>query len=133
MQNNLQEPIHKEVDDTALLQATLDVLEQLETVIARWKETCGSYSKNISETNLALSDEFHYIEFTRLNCAEGFLAYKRLHEMFNEKRKMKNDFLVSSAALEVFTPEIECAVINIKKKIHAVKNRRYKPKTHWPE
>ena len=49
-------------------------------------------TQNLSTADREISDELHYIEFCNLNASEGYKSYKRLKELQQKRRAIKNSF-----------------------------------------
>lgn len=48
-------------------------------------------SQEISDIEAQIVDLEHYIEFYSLNARDGYKVYKKLHSLFLERRKLKNE------------------------------------------
>ena len=48
-------------------------------------------SQELSEVESMIVDLEHYIEFSVLNARDGYVAYKKLHNLLLRRRKIKNE------------------------------------------
>lgn len=55
---------------------------------------------SLSSIELEICDIYHYIEFNALNAAEGFKAYKLLHEALLRRRAFKDEISLFNALYE---------------------------------
>lgn len=60
----------------------------VETAKSDWEK---EISDSMSKIDLELSDVYHYIEFSTLNAADGYRAYKLLQEVLRRRRAIKNE------------------------------------------
>lgn len=117
---------------TPLIYDTLDVLERLETLLERWDDVKNNYSSELSAIDLMVSDELHYAEFESLSAVDGYMSYKRLHNLLIKRRQCKNEYLVSTAARSIFTLNIDKALNHALSTIHGLETRIYEPRVYWP-
>lgn len=76
---------------------TADVYEELKEAVANAIKSNETIRKvretaieNISVVDNKITDLLHYIEFNRLDCYKGYLAYKALRTLLVERRQLKN-------------------------------------------
>lgn len=83
-------------------------------------------SKKMSKVDQEVADIQHYIEFNRLNAAEGYMAFKMLQDKLLERRVIKDDLakfqMLSSAKVsDIYDGTLE-------KHIEALESRTYTPR-----
>ncbi len=80
----------------------------------------------LSNVDKEITDIYHYIEFTNLNAAKGFRAYKILQERLKRRRKIKNELSVLTSLKDrsITSEQIEL----IKENADNVENRTYTPR-----
>lgn len=83
-------------------------------------------NKKLSKIDQEITDIQHYIEFNKLNAAEGYKAFKLLQDKLLERRVIKDDFskfqvLSDSKISDIFNG-------NLDKSLEALENRTYTPR-----
>ena len=78
-----------------------------------------------SKIDSQISDVEHYIEFQTLNAPKGYAAYKLLHDLLGERRKIK-DAMIKISVLESNTKSINEE--HIRESINGLENRQYTPR-----
>lgn len=73
-------------------------------------------------------DLFHYIEFTKLNCRDGYKAYALLHKILRARRIVKDELEIIEYILEQYTPGVQDAADRLCKRIKGKGNRKYLPR-----
>lgn len=83
-------------------------------------------SKELSDVEKEIQDCLHYIEFTNLNAAQGYKAYKILKDRRVKRRSIKNELQVLGIILGKKISET--ATDEIMKCIEGLDNRQYAPR-----
>lgn len=78
-----------EVHDGSLFDSIFEDLKKID-LISFHKEQ-SELSKKMSRVDQEVADIQHYIEFNRLNAAEGYKAFKMLQDKLLERRVIKDD------------------------------------------
>lgn len=83
-------------------------------------------SEKLSNIDQEITDIHHYIEFNKLNAAEGYKAFKLLQDKLLERRGIKDDMskfqmLSSTKVTDIFNGTFD-------KNIEALSNRTYTPR-----
>lgn len=120
------------VIDTPLILDTTDILERLVVLIERWDETVKDYYNELNALDGSIQDELHYQEFEQLNCAQGYKAYKRLHELRIARRRLKNEYMVAKTARDLFSGSIISDIQRALSCIDGLKSLTYSPRILWP-
>ena len=120
------------VVNTPLILDTIDILERLQVLLERWDETIVDYPSELSELDGRIQDELHYQEFSQLNCAQGYRAYKRMHELRISRRRAKNEYLVSKTARDLFRIDLDAKIKTALTAIQGLKELSYVPRAFWP-
>lgn len=112
--------------DTENIQYWLEKLSGLNGIgneaVKRKEELC----EQLSEVDKELSDINHYIEFCKLNAAQGFKAYKMIKERRVQRRRIKNELVVVETILEKKIGE--SITEEVKKVIQRLDKRTYSPR-----
>ena len=108
------------------IQRWIDKLSDLNGLFKEMTIRKNQLVKQLSEIDKKLSDNDHYIEFTSLNAAQGYNAYKQRKEMRISRRSIKNEleileFVLSRKISESITDEVI-------KKANKMDNRTYEPR-----
>lgn len=82
-------------------------------------------ASDLSKVDKEILDLLHYIEFTKLNAAQGYKAYKMIKERRIRRRHIKNEMEVLNIILEQNTKEIS---ENVKCKLKELDERTYNPR-----
>lgn len=83
-------------------------------------------NQSLSEVDKEIQDCLHYIEFTKLNAAQGYKIYKLLKDRQVNRRSIKNELQVLDI---IFEKKIsESVTEEIIKKVSKMDCRNYKPK-----
>ncbi|MGN0246517.1 MAG: hypothetical protein ACI4DK_11240 [Lachnospiraceae bacterium] len=86
----------------------------------------GELSQKLSKIDQEICDIQHYIEFNKLNAAEGYKAFKLLQDKLLERRIIKDDFskfqMLSAAKVsDIFDGTLDA-------RINELENRTYAPR-----
>lgn len=68
----------------------------------------------------------HYIEFYTLNASMGYCAYKELHDIFNERRNIKNEINKINIILKAFDNTTDFN--KLYSDLNKVNNQKYSPR-----
>ena len=104
-----------------------DVISKLRNLdIPDYTKEQSALSKKLSKIDQEISDIQPYIEFNRLNAAEGYKAFKLLQDKLLERRVIKNDFakfyiLNDAKVSDIFDGTLE-------KSINDLYNKKYTPR-----
>jgi hypothetical protein len=80
----------------------------------------------LNEVNQELCDIEHWIEFTNLNAAQGYKAYKMLKERRIKRRSIKNELNVIDVILDKKISETVSD--DIRKSVQSMDDRTYSPR-----
>lgn len=104
-----------------------EVISKLKALdVTSFTKEQGELSKLLSQIDQEITDIQHYIEFNRLNAAEGYKAYKLLQDKLLVRRGIKNDMmkfqvLTSAKVSDIFDGTLE-------KNLEVLANRTYTPR-----
>ena len=82
------------------IQKWIDKLSDLNGLAKDANDRKQVLEKDLSKVNMEIQDCLHYIEFTKLNAAQGYKAYKILKERRVRRRSIKNELQVLDIILE---------------------------------
>lgn len=68
----------------------LDLANSLFNTTDEIKEEWRELNENLKRAEQKQCDVYHYIEFSTLNAAQGYNAYRLLKEVLEERREIKN-------------------------------------------
>lgn len=103
------------------------IFEQIKKVdLTSFHKEHSELSKKMSKVDQEVSDIQHYIEFNRLNAAEGYKAFKMLQDKLLERRVIKDDLakfqmLAAANVTDIFDGTLE-------KRISELDHRTYTPR-----
>ena len=104
-----------------------NIFEQLKKVdLTAFHKEHSELSQKMSKIDQEVSDIQHYIEFNKLNAAEGYMAFKMLQDKLLERRVIKDDLakfqmLAAAKVSDIFDGTLE-------KHIEALESRTYTPR-----
>lgn len=108
------------------IQIWLDRLVNLNGLVKDAKTRSEILAKKLKECDDEMIDIEHYMEFSNLNGAQGYNAYKDLKDCRIKRRHIKNELLVLEIILE---QNISDSVIEeVHKRIGGMDKRTYKPR-----
>lgn len=114
-------------EEASCLDWVLKVISSLNSYQNQVVEEREKLTQNLSTVDREICDELHYMEFCNLNAAEGYKSYKRLKELQQKRRAIKNSFEMLDAVQVVVggASKIEKMVTDPAKKSYALRE----PKT----
>ena len=68
----------------------------------------------------------HYMEFSELNAAQGYMAYKMMHDRLIKRRKIKNNMYKSEMLLSASSNDYINGIVE--KEFRGYDNRQYSPR-----
>lgn len=80
--------------------------------------------EKLSEIDKKIVDVEHFIEFHNLNGVDGFKIYKKLQNLFKERRQIKDYSMILTA----LTP-IKGGLVNLNKAMNGLNHRKYSPRS----
>lgn len=104
-----------------------DVISKFKTLdVTSFTKEQGELSQRLSQIDQEITDIQHYIEFNKLNAAEGYKAYKLLQDKLLVRRGIKDDMikfqvLTSAKVSDIFDGTLD-------KSLDALSNRTYTPR-----
>ncbi len=108
------------------IQRWIDKLNDLNGLIKEANDRKCVLEKDLSKVDMEIQDCLHYIEFMKLNAAQGYQAYKLLKERRVRRRSIKNELQVLDIILEKnFNDSF---MDDIKKQISGMDHRLYRPR-----
>lgn len=108
------------------IQKWIDKINDLNGLAKEANERKVVLEKELHKIELELQDCFHYIEFTTLNAAQGYKAYKLIKDRRIKRRTIKNELAVLDIILEKKIGE--SVADEIMKEISKMDNRSYRPR-----
>lgn len=93
-----------------------NIFEELKKIdVASFSKEQGELSKKMSRIDQEVADIQHYIEFNRLNAAEGYKAFKLLQDKLLERRVIKDDWsklqiLLSAKVSDIYDGTLESRI-----------------------
>lgn len=118
---------------TPFITETVNMLERMADLIERLETTRTERQTQLGALDRQTQDELHYIEFSRLSAPKGYKAYKRLHEIRVERRRVKNEWQVANMLQGKLNQELLVSIHQYLAAIDGLKNRCYEPRCSWPE
>lgn len=103
----------------------IDKIESLNGLFDEASKRNNVLASDLSKVDKEILDLLHYIEFTKLNAAQGYRAYKMIKERRIRRRHIKNEMEVLNIILEQNTKEIS---ENVKIKLDELDKRTYNPR-----
>lgn len=79
-----------DMSTTSLFDSVFSELKKVD--LTSFNKEQGELSQKLSEVDQEICDIQHYIEFNKLNAAEGYKAFKLLQDKLLERRAIKDDF-----------------------------------------
>ena len=110
-------------EEASCLDWVLKVISSLNSYQNQVVEEMEKLTQNLSTVDREICDELHYIEFCNLNAAEGYKSYKRLKELQQKRRAIKNSFEMLDAVQVVVSgvSKIEKMVTDPAKKSYTLR------------
>lgn len=108
------------------IQKWIDKLSDLNGLAKDANDRKQVLEKDLSKVNMEIQDCLHYIEFTKLNAAQGYKAYKILKERRVRRRSIKNELQVLDIIMEKKLGET--VTDEIMKRISGMDHRSYAPR-----
>ena len=99
-----------------------DVVSFIDDANARMNEL----RNELTNSDRAISDLLHYMEFNQLNAYQGYIAYRKAHEELLRRREIKNETKVMHAILQYAPASSDFA--HVLKAINNMDTQRYKPR-----
>lgn len=99
----------------------------LENVTKDAKQRYDELNKQLADTQQAIADLNHYIEFNAVNAATGYKLTAALHKLFVRRRNIKDEMLVVEIICEC-EPDGGSNVTRLVKRINGIQNRKYEPR-----
>lgn len=118
---------------TPFIMDALDLLEQMLTLAERTDTYMHEQPEELRQVERKICDELHYVEFMSLNGADGYKAYRRLHELRVERRRLKNEQFVATRLYNLFDAETNRKISDAIQVITKIPDRHYTPREYWPE
>lgn len=111
-------------ENTSLFDEVVTKLQEING--SGFSEKHSTLSQKLSLIDQEISDIQHYIEFNKLNAAEGYKAFKMLQDKLLQRRVIKNDMVkfqvLSSAKIsDIFDGTLD-------KNLKEVTNKTYRPR-----
>lgn len=122
----------KDLKNTAKLSDSKEINEWIEKIstlnglIKDARNRKDALLGNLSEVDRKITDIQHYIEFSKLNAAQGYKAYKMEREWLLKRRKIKNEIAVVSKIVECNMSD--SLLDDVKNMIKTMDNRTYNPR-----
>lgn len=118
---------------TPFIMDSLDLLEQMLALAERTDTYMHEQPEELRQVERKICDELHYVEFMSLNGADGYKAYRRLHELRVERRRLKNEQFVATRLYNLFDAETNRKISDAIQVITKIPDRHYTPREYWPE
>lgn len=103
----------------------IDKVESLNGLFDEVNDRNKELIYELSKVDKELSDLLHYMEFAKLNAAQGYKAYKMVKERRIKRRHIKNEMDVLAVILSQNVNDISK---NIKNKLNEMDKRTYNPR-----
>ncbi len=103
-----------------------DYVEQLESIAESLKNMVVSLTAELSAMDRQAQDVMHYIEFNQFGAADGYKAYKLLHDCLKERRQVKDDIFIVHAMYDGRIREISQGTLQ--QALLRLENRKYIPR-----
>ena len=105
-------------------------IENIKSEINNLKDYKEVVSQELSHCDKEINDIQHFIEFNKLNAANGYIIYRDLHNLLNQRRELKNtlkiidEFQASTTTLKKFV--LKERIMHYKENKN---NAQYNPRT----
>lgn len=104
-----------------------EVMTKLQEInVSGFNETHDTLSQKLSLIDQEITDIQHYIEFNRLNAAEGYKAFKMLQDRLLQRRVIKNDMVKMQVLSSAKVSDIFDGTLD--KNLKEATNRTYRPR-----
>ena len=104
-----------------------ELIKQIKSIdVAAFDSEKGSLNQKLSMVDQEITDIQHYIEFNKLNAAEGYKAYKLLQDKLLVRRTIKNDFTKYQLLCDAKVSDVLDGTLQ--KKLEASENKTYAPR-----
>lgn len=114
------------LNDSGNIQIWIDKVTNLNGLASEASQRQEYLIKQLSLVDREISDCLHYIEFCKLNAAQGYKAYKLIKERRIRRRMIKNELKVIDCILD---KKIGDSILNeVNDIIKKMDNRTYKPR-----
>lgn len=114
------------VMNTDYAQMWLERLNMLNDMVTDAKERRELLRAEQKIVDGQIQDELHYIEFARCNAYQGWLSWKRLQTLRQQRRSIKNELSVLDTILNKQVGQV--STNDIHKAIEKLDNRHYSPR-----
>lgn len=104
----------------------VDKITTLNGLVKEAKSRKDTLLNNLSEVDRKITDIQHYIEFTKLNAAQGYKAYKMEREWLLKRRTIKNEMAVVNKIVECNMSD--SLLDDVKNMIKTMDKRTYNPR-----
>ena len=116
--------VHKPTSSSSRFDSVVEQLRKID--LTGFDEEHTHLSEKLSKIDQEITDIHHYIEFNKLNAAEGYKAFKLLQDKLLERRVIKDDMskfqmLSTTKVADIFNGTFD-------KNIEALSNRTYTPR-----
>lgn len=108
------------------IQRWIDKLNDLNGLIKEANDRKCVLEKDLLKVDMEIQDCLHYIEFMKLNAAQGYQAYKLLKERRVRRRSIKNELQVLDIILE--KKFNDSFMDDVRKRISGMDHRTYRPR-----
>lgn len=105
-------------------------VDQIQQLISGIDARFDTLVKNLSNVDKEITDVEHYIEFGKFNCYQGWLCFKMLKNLLQQRRHFKNELQVLSKIKEC---KIQSdSISSLFRGIKEIQNKVYTPRK-FPE
>lgn len=124
------ETVQKKICSMAIVDDSIDDWAKKLTLIADIMQGSDKrkdeLNERLSEIDKKKIDIEHYIEFGRFNAYQGFMCFKMLQNVLQQRRKYKNE-------LEVINLIKNCrfdreSIVSLSKTVSEIRNKKYSPR-----
>ena len=119
----------EETVNTAFINETLDLLEHLAAMKARWAKVLAESPADIRRVDSAITDALHLAEFRQLSSDEAVALVNKVHDNRVERRRLKNEAAVAQNAATLLN---NISNEELMRSIYFIRNmgtRKYTPRT----
>lgn len=101
-------------------------VDQLEGLAKNLRKMVEILTAEMSNADQKVQGVTHYIEFNQFGAADGYKAYKLMHDCLKERRQIKDDMFIVHAMYEGRIQDISQGVLQ--RAILGMEKRKYKPR-----
>lgn len=112
-------------DMNDFVEESLIFLKKSEEIYSKSIKILSNYDEMLSEVELQINDELHYIEFNKLDESSALEFANNLHKLRNERRKLKDGLFTANLMIKQFDEDKIEKLNLIQSKLEHLSDRSY--------